>query len=111
MRNGALKTGRLRSAKYKIMEYDLTPDFVDQQNTILKNLKKASVNALAMKVLDTSKMFILIVLSRSPQFEYILLDAVVATGGNIRGSMSEQGRNSGDFGQPSGLLPDRLQVA
>ena len=45
----------------QILEYNLPPDYVDQQNKILANMTKAEIDALAKKWIDTSKMNILLV--------------------------------------------------
>lgn len=45
----------------RMLEYNLPADFVTRQNSILKNLTKAKVDALAKKWLDVSKMNILLV--------------------------------------------------
>jgi zinc protease len=45
----------------RILEYDLPPNFVDQQNEILKNITKAEIDARARKWIDANKMNILIV--------------------------------------------------
>jgi zinc protease len=45
----------------RILQYNLPANFATQQNTILKNIKKAELDALAKKWLDVSKMNILLV--------------------------------------------------
>ncbi len=45
----------------RILQYDLPANFATQQNTILKNIKKAELDALAKKWLDVNKMNILLV--------------------------------------------------
>jgi zinc protease len=45
----------------RILQYDLPANFATQQNTILKNMKKAELDALAKKWLDVNKMNILLV--------------------------------------------------
>jgi zinc protease len=45
----------------RILQYDLPANFATQQNTILKNIKKAEIDALAKKWLDVNKMNILLV--------------------------------------------------
>jgi zinc protease len=45
----------------RILQYDLPVNFATQQNTILKNMKKAELDALAKKWLDVNKMNILLV--------------------------------------------------
>ena len=45
----------------RMLEFNLSEDFVSQQNSLLKNLSKAKVDALAKKWLDISKMNILLV--------------------------------------------------
>jgi zinc protease len=45
----------------QILEHNLPPDYVDQQNKILANMTKAEIDALAKKWIDTSKMNILLV--------------------------------------------------
>ncbi|OOQ61712.1 M16 family metallopeptidase [Mucilaginibacter pedocola] len=44
-----------------ILEYNLKPTYVDEQNKILANITPAEVNQLAAKYLDTDKMVILVV--------------------------------------------------
>ena len=44
-----------------MMKYNLTPDYVDRQSVVLKNLQKSMVDQLAKKYLDTDKMTMLIV--------------------------------------------------
>jgi zinc protease len=45
----------------RILQYDLPANFVSTQSTILKNMKKTELDALAKKWLDVSKMNILLV--------------------------------------------------
>jgi zinc protease len=45
----------------RILQYDLPANFATQQNTILKSIKKAELDALAKKWLDVNKMNILLV--------------------------------------------------
>jgi zinc protease len=45
----------------QILEYNLPADYVDQQNKILANMTKAEIDALAKKLINTSKMNILLV--------------------------------------------------
>jgi zinc protease len=45
----------------RILQYDLPANFATQQNAILKNIKKAELDALAKKWLDVNKMNILLV--------------------------------------------------
>ncbi len=45
----------------RILQYDLPANFVSTQSTILKNMKKAELDALAKKWLDVNKMNILLV--------------------------------------------------
>ncbi|GAA4019495.1 pitrilysin family protein [Hymenobacter fastidiosus] len=52
----------------RLLEYDLKPDFVQQQNTILRGLKKEDVQATAQKVLPTDKMYIVVVGDRAKVF-------------------------------------------
>jgi zinc protease len=44
-----------------MMKYNLTPDYVDKQSVVLKNLQKSTVDQLAKMYLDTDKMTMLIV--------------------------------------------------
>lgn len=54
---GAQKSGFIG----RILEYNLPGNFVDTQNSILKNISKAEIDALAKKWLQTDKMNILLV--------------------------------------------------
>ncbi|GAA3972368.1 M16 family metallopeptidase [Mucilaginibacter dorajii] len=45
----------------RILDYDLKPTYVDEQNKILSTITPAEINALATKYLDTDKMVILVV--------------------------------------------------
>ncbi|MCC8409768.1 insulinase family protein [Mucilaginibacter sp. UR6-1] len=44
-----------------LMEYDLKPTYVDEQNKILTNISNAEINSLAKKYLSADKMVILVV--------------------------------------------------
>ncbi|AMR32915.1 peptidase M16 [Mucilaginibacter sp. PAMC 26640] len=45
----------------RILEYDLRPTYVDEQNKILQNITPAEINKLASKYLNTDNMVILVV--------------------------------------------------
>jgi zinc protease len=58
----AFETGNQKAGFVgRILQYDLPANFATQQNTILKNMKKAEIDALAKKWLDVDKMNILLV--------------------------------------------------
>ncbi|TFZ67396.1 insulinase family protein [Hymenobacter sp. UV11] len=52
----------------RLVEYDLKPDYVTQQATILKALKKEDVQASAQKYLPADKMYIVVVGDRAKTF-------------------------------------------
>jgi zinc protease len=52
----------------RLVEYDLKPDYVNQQADILKNLKKEDVAASVTKYLPGDKMYILVVGDRAKAF-------------------------------------------
>ena len=52
----------------RLVEYDLAPDYVQQQSDILKNLTAADVQASAQKYLPADKMYILVVGDRAKAF-------------------------------------------
>ena len=52
----------------RLLEYDLQPDYVQQQAAILKALKKEDVQATAQKVLPVDKMYIVVVGDRAKVF-------------------------------------------
>ena len=52
----------------RLVEYDLAPDYVQQQSDILKNLTAADVQASAQKYLPADKMYILVVGDRTKAF-------------------------------------------
>ncbi|UOQ54133.1 M16 family metallopeptidase [Hymenobacter cellulosivorans] len=63
------ETGQQKAAFLaRLLEYDLTPDFVQQQNAILQNLKKEDVQATAQKYLPVDKMYIVVVGDRNKVF-------------------------------------------
>jgi zinc protease len=45
----------------RILDYNLSKDYVDQQNKILKNMTKAQMMEMSKKYLDPNKMNILLV--------------------------------------------------
>lgn len=55
----------------RMMNNDLTPDFVDTQNEILANLTKDEVDALAAKYVDPSEMIIVVVGDKDAIFDDI----------------------------------------
>ncbi|TGE20735.1 insulinase family protein [Hymenobacter aquaticus] len=60
------ETGQQKAAFLaRLLEYDLTPDFVQQQSAILKALKKEDVQAIATKYLPTDNMYIVVVGDRN----------------------------------------------
>ena len=52
----------------RLVEYDLKPDYVQQQSTILKALKKEDVQASAQKYLPADKMYIVVVGDRAKAY-------------------------------------------
>ena len=52
----------------RLVEYDLAPDYVQQQSDILQNLTAADVRASAQKYLPADKMYILVVGDRAKAF-------------------------------------------
>ena len=52
----------------RLVEYDLAPDYVQQQSDILKNLTAADVQASAQKYLPADNMYILVVGDRAKAF-------------------------------------------
>ena len=52
----------------RLVEYNLQPDYVNQQSTILKALKKEDVQASAQKYLPADKMYIVVVGDRAKAF-------------------------------------------
>ncbi|TGE26644.1 M16 family metallopeptidase [Hymenobacter metallicola] len=66
------ETGLQRAAFLaRLLEYDLTPNFVQQQNEILRNLKKEDVQAVAQKYLPIDNMYIVVVGDRNKVFPSI----------------------------------------
>ena len=56
------ETGAQKSAFVgRILQYNLPASYVDTQNSILKNMKKSEIDALAKKYIDVNKMNILLV--------------------------------------------------
>ncbi|GGG39962.1 M16 family metallopeptidase [Hymenobacter glacieicola] len=69
--NDALRyeTGQQKAAFLsRLLEYDLSKDYVQQQSTILKNLKKEDVQGIAQKYLPADNMYIVVVGDRSKSF-------------------------------------------
>ncbi|GAB3230566.1 pitrilysin family protein [Hymenobacter seoulensis] len=69
--NDALRyeTGQQKAAFLaRLLEYDLSKDYVQQQSTILKNLKKEEVQAIAQKYLPADNMYIVVVGDRAKAF-------------------------------------------
>ncbi|SHI46256.1 zinc protease [Hymenobacter daecheongensis DSM 21074] len=63
------ETGQQKAAFLaRLLEYDLQPDYVQQQSAILRNLKKEDVQATAQKVLPLDKMYIVVVGDRAKVF-------------------------------------------
>jgi zinc protease len=52
----------------RLVEYNLQPDYVNQQSTMLKALKKEDVQASAQKYLPADKMYIVVVGDRAKAF-------------------------------------------
>ena len=52
----------------RLVEYNLQPDYVNQQSTLLKALKKEDVQASAQKYLPADKMYIVVVGDRAKAF-------------------------------------------
>jgi zinc protease len=63
------ETGQQKAAFLaRLLEYDLTPDFVQQQNAILTSLRKEEVQATAQKYLPVDNMYIVVVGDRNKVF-------------------------------------------
>lgn len=63
------ETGAQKSAFVgRILQYNLPASYVDTQNSILKNMKKSEIDALAKKYFDINKMNILLVGDRAKIF-------------------------------------------
>ncbi|TGE14461.1 M16 family metallopeptidase [Hymenobacter elongatus] len=63
------ETGQQKAAFLaRLLEYDLTPDFVQQQSAILRGLKKEDVQATAKKHLPIDNMYIVVVGDRGKVF-------------------------------------------
>ncbi|MCB2410370.1 M16 family metallopeptidase [Hymenobacter lucidus] len=63
------ETGQQKAAFLaRLLEYDLTPDFVQKQNDILRALKKEDVQAIAQKYLPVDNMYIVVVGDRNKVF-------------------------------------------
>jgi zinc protease len=45
----------------RLIEFELPKDYIRQQNTLIKNLTKEEINAIAKQVLEPEKMTILVV--------------------------------------------------
>ena len=54
-----------------MMTYDLSPDFVDEQNQILKDLTKEEVDALAKKHLNLEDMIMVVVGDKAKVFDEV----------------------------------------
>lgn len=54
-----------------ILEYNLPKDFIEQQNTILKNISATEINALAKKLLPYNNMIIVVVGDKAKTFEKV----------------------------------------
>ena len=54
-----------------MMTYNLSPDFVDEQNQILKDLTKDEVNALASKHLNLDDMIMVVVGDKATVFDEV----------------------------------------
>lgn len=55
----------------KILDYNLSKDFVDKQQTILKNISKAEIDAIAKKNLPYNNMVIVVVGDRAKLFDRV----------------------------------------
>ncbi|UYZ62254.1 M16 family metallopeptidase [Hymenobacter weizhouensis] len=69
--NDALRyeTGQQKAAFLaRLLEYDLSKDYVKQQSELLKNLKKEDVQAIAQKYLPADNMYIVVVGDRAKAF-------------------------------------------
>lgn len=53
----------------RIQKYNLSPNFVDEQNTILKNMTELEINNLARKYLDVNKMAIIVVADKATVYQ------------------------------------------
>ncbi|WP_317238914.1 pitrilysin family protein [Hymenobacter sp. 5516J-16] len=63
------ETGQQKAAFLsRLLEYDLSKDYVQQQSTILKNLKKEDVQGIAQKYLPADNMYIVVVGDRAKSF-------------------------------------------
>ncbi|NQY08003.1 MAG: insulinase family protein [Flavobacteriales bacterium] len=63
--------GQKGSFIYKIMEYDLSPKFIDEQNAILEKMEVSDIENSAKEILKTEEMVILIVGDKKTVFEGI----------------------------------------
>ena len=55
----------------RVLDYDLSRDYVAKQTTILNNIKKEELNALAKKYLPYDKMLVLVVGDKASNLEKI----------------------------------------
>ncbi|GAA3938080.1 pitrilysin family protein [Hymenobacter algoricola] len=89
----------------RLLEYDLQPDFVQQQNAILRGLKKEDVQATAQKVLPLDQMYMVVVGDRDKVFPGITELGYEIVEMDANGNRLTPQTNFGSSARPAAPVP------